>query len=203
MSEDAVPKFMSYAPRRLNVGCGRNIREGWINLDNSDLDGIDIKFDLEQCRTSQIPLPDDSVDEFLLSHVIEHIHDAMGLMEELYRIAKPGAVCTILVPYGSSDDAWEDPTHRRPYFTGSFAYFSQPTYWRADYGYRGDWQTTTIALHLLKSRFANVPQDQILQLVERARNVVVEMAATLVAVKPRRQPLRELQTPASLELRLV
>lgn len=200
---DNTPHYLSYDVKRLNVGCGRNIQEGWINLDNSDLPGIDIKFDLEQCRTQRIPLPDNSVDEFLLSHVIEHIRDAMGVMEELYRIAKPGAVCRILVPYGSSDDAWEDPTHVRPYFLGSFAYFSQPTYWRADYGYRADWQTTTLALHLMQSRFAGIPQDQLLQLINQARNVVTEMAATMVAVKPARAPVRDLQAAANLELRLI
>ena len=30
------------APYRLNVGCGRNIREGWLNLDFAALPGVDI-----------------------------------------------------------------------------------------------------------------------------------------------------------------
>ncbi len=189
--------------KRLNVGCGRNILEGWINLDNSDLPGIDIKFDLEQCKHTPIPLPDDSVDEFLLSHVIEHINGAMPLMQELYRIAKPEALCTILVPFGSSDDAWEDPSHVRPYFTGSFAYFCQPTYWRGGNGYRGDWQPMKIHLQMLNSKYQDVPHEQLMQELERARNMVVEMSATLIAIKPARQPLFELQVPASIEISLV
>ncbi len=189
--------------KRLNVGCGRNILDGWLNLDNADLPGIDIRFDLETCRNTPIPLPDNCIDELLLSHVIEHIHDSLALMQELYRVAKPGALCIIRVPYGSSDDAWEDPTHVRPYFPGSFGYFSQPYYWRADYGYRGDWQTETIHLHMLTEKYRGVPQEQLVQLLERARNLVVEMIATLVAVKPLRQPLRELQVPAKISIVLV
>ena len=60
-------------------------------------------------------------------------------MQELWRIAKPNAKMVIRVPHGASDDAWEDPTHVRAYFSNSFGYYSQPYYWRADYGYRGDW----------------------------------------------------------------
>src|SRR5262245_45953438 len=89
--------------KRLNVGCGRNVLKGWINLDSSDLEGIDIRYNLEQCRQERIPLDNDSVDEFLLSHVIEHVSDALAVMEELHRIAKPGAQCLIRVPHGASD----------------------------------------------------------------------------------------------------
>lgn len=181
--------------KRLNVGCGRNIREGWINLDNSDLPGIDVRYDLEQCRTTPIPLPDDSIDEFLLSHVIEHINNALPLMQELWRIAKPNAVCTILTPHGSHDDAWEDPTHVRPYFPNSFAYFSQPAYWRADYGYRGDWQAQGVELRVSRAKHGGNPPQQLIQLVERARNMVLEMKTDLIAIKPMRQPLQELIVP--------
>lgn len=37
-------------------------------------------------------------------------------MEELHRIAKQDAIFTCRVPYGSSDDAYEDPTHVRQFF---------------------------------------------------------------------------------------
>jgi hypothetical protein len=47
-------------------------------------------------------------------------------MEELHRIAKPNAKVVFKVPYGSSDRAFEDPTHVRQYFLHSFDYFCQP-----------------------------------------------------------------------------
>lgn len=66
------------------------------------------------------------------------------MMQELHRIAKPGAKANFRLPNGASDDAFEDPTHVKQYFLQSFGYFSQPYYWRSDYGYRGDWKADKI-----------------------------------------------------------
>jgi hypothetical protein len=104
------------------------------------LPGVDIVCDLETVRAHPIGLTDGTVEHFLLSQAVEHIRDSLGLMRELWRLAKPGADAELRVPHGASDDAWGNPTHVRAYFLGSFGYFSQPHYWRADYGYRGDWQ---------------------------------------------------------------
>jgi len=54
--------------------------------------------DIEKCASTQLPLETNSIDEFLLSHVIEHVHASLDLMQELYRLAKPNAKATIRVP---------------------------------------------------------------------------------------------------------
>ena len=90
------------------------------------------------------------------------------------------------MPYGSSDDADEDPTHVRRLFLYSFSYFSQRGYWYADYGYRGDWETENIVLTVDAGRHAGKSFDQIFEEVRTQRNVVLEMIATLRAVKPAR-----------------
>jgi SAM-dependent methyltransferase len=177
--------------RKLNVGCGRNILEGWINLDKCG--GVDIVADLEQCAPGSLPIESDSIDEFLLSHVLEHIRSPLPLFEELHRIASPGASMTARVPYGSSDDAWEDPTHVRPYYLDSFGYFGQPYYWRADYGYRGDWQVEEIALTMRDRSLASASLEAIAAAVRTGRNVVSEMTATLRAVKPIREASKHLR----------
>ena len=107
--------------------------------------------------------------------MLEHLRDALGFMQELHRIAKPGAVPTIRVPYGSSDDADEDPTHVRRLFLYSFSYFSQRGYWYADYGYRGDWETDNIVLTVDAARHAGKTFDQLFEELRyatqrRARN---------------------------------
>ncbi len=106
------------------------------------------------------------------------------------------------MPYGSSDDAYEDPTHVRQCYLLTFRYFSQPMYWRADYGYRGDWEVERIRLLVSKSRYLGKTAEQIMEDVTRLRNVVNEMIVELVAVKPIRAALRELQSSPPVELAL-
>ena len=120
-------------------------------------------------------------------------------MQELHRIATPDAVALIKVPYGSSDDAFEDPTHIRQYFHGSFGYFSQPFYWKADYGYRGDWQAKKIQFLVPASDNQGLTADDIFVKVKTLRNQVIEMVVELHAVKPAREPLAELQQASRFE----
>jgi SAM-dependent methyltransferase len=190
------------APLRLNLGCGRNIIADWVNVDWMALPGVDVVANLNDCAATPLPFDDDSVDELVLSHVLEHVPNSLPLMQELHRIAKAGAKVTIRTPYGSSDDAWEDPTHVRPYFYGSFGYFSQPYYWRADYGYRGDWQPLVVTMRV-PERHAGADRAAFLERLRTERNLVLEMVAELVAVKPIREPLRELQAAPALNVELV
>lgn len=194
LSHTQKPNITEQEKVKLNLGCGRNILEGWVNIDRVELPGVDVVAELDQrivlggiAPIRWLPFDDNSVDEFLLSHVLEHITHTLPLMQELHRIAKPGAKMVIRVPHGASDDAWEDPTHVRPYFPGSFGYFSQPYYWRADYNFRGDWKTEVIELH--KTNMTR--KDWWVE--NEYRNQITEMVATLTAVKPIREPLKELQ----------
>jgi SAM-dependent methyltransferase len=167
---------------KVNLGCGRNPRVGWVNVDRVRLTGVDVVADLDDCSTAPLPFDDNSVDEILGVDLIEHIARPLPLMQELWRISAPGAVCTFVLPYGTSDDAWEDPTHVRPYFVGSWGYFGQPFYWRADYGYRGDWETASVTLavdHELE------PGEQMAR-VQMLRNVVSRQEVRLTACKPAR-----------------
>jgi ubiquinone/menaquinone biosynthesis C-methylase UbiE len=175
-------------PRRLHLGCGKDIREGWINLDSRRLPGVNVVADLDDCRTTSLPLSDNSIDEFFGSHVLEHLRDPLAFMQELHRIASDGAKLTFHLPYGSSDDAYADPTHVRAYFESSFQFFSQPVYTRADYGYRGDWKTESVELTIDAALYRDKSDEQLRERIYSQRNVVLEMIATLTAVKPARAP---------------
>lgn len=188
---------------RLNLGCGRSPLDGWVNVDVVPLPGIDVVADLDRCRTQPLPFADGIASELRMSHVLEHIGDVLPLMEELHRIAEPGARLTIRAPYGSSDDAFEDPTHRRRFFLNSFQYFGQPVYWRADYGYRGDWEPVTVTLLVPRAQNEGLSAEAILHKVRHLRNVVVEVVAVLKAVKPIRPADRALLSATQVELQLV
>jgi SAM-dependent methyltransferase len=181
------------APRKLNLGCGHTVLPGWLNLDRFAAPGVDLVVDLEACQPGRIPLPDDALDEVQASHLLEHIRAPLPLMQELHRVTRHDGLCTIRVPYGSSDDAWEDPTHVRPYFMDSFGYFGQPYYWRADYGYRGDWRVEKLELVLNDPTLKEASLDELARAVRTRRNLVTEMIATLRAVKPIRPALAELR----------
>lgn len=187
---------------RLNLGCGRNPLDGWTNVDISDLPGVDLVADLDGPDLATV-LDADSVDESVGSHVIEHLRNPLPFMEALWTVTKPGGTVTFEVPYGSSDDAWEDPTHVRPYFLNSWGYFSQPFYFRADYGYRGDWRVESVVLAVDAKRWKDDAPAHVMDAVMTERNVVQVMRATLSAVKPARPPERDLQDQTPVQFALV
>ncbi len=169
---------------KLNLGCGTQTLKGWLNLDIMPGPGVDIVADLDQLADNPLDIADNSVVEFRLLHLIEHLANPLSMMEELHRVAAPNAKLIVATPHGSSDLAWADPTHLRPYFVKSFYYFAQPIYTFADYGYRGDWQIEHVTLRVSKSQLeANGPQ-KLLERIEHERNHVSEMVCSLRAIKP-------------------
>jgi SAM-dependent methyltransferase len=193
----------TYTPKRLHLGCGKTILSGWVNLDLLPGAGVDVVADLDKCGEVPLPFEADTFDEFLAAHLFEHIRNPLPFMQELHRVAKGGAKAVFRVPYGSSDDAFEDPTHVRRCFMNTFGYFSQPFYWRADYGYRGDWKTERIRLMVSKKRHQGKSIESVMEEVMHLRNVVREMTLDLVAVKPIRAAKMELQSPCNVEVILV
>lgn len=183
---------------KLNLGCGRDYREGWVNVDHPKSNvTTDMVWDFDKDPSF---LPDDTVEHSEGSHVLEHLHHPLFFMQELWKITKPGGTAVFKLPYGSSDDAWSDPTHTRPWFVDSFDCFAAPYYHRADYGYGGDWQPKLIILDM-DGHYVQMEDRQILMLVNHQRNVVREMEVILEAVKPKRLPSRELQEPARIQFR--
>lgn len=180
--------------KRLHLGCGKDLRAGWVNVDlfpateAMDLEGVEyFQADCER----PLPFMDNTFGEVFGSHFIEHIENTLGLMQELHRICAPGAICRFTLPHGGSNDAHEDPTHKRVYYPNSFQYFAQPTYWRADYGYRGDWQLFRVILKCWEEHCQSDPR-MTLKMAHNLRNVVAEMEVQLRCVKPIREQRREL-----------
>jgi SAM-dependent methyltransferase len=184
---------------RLNLGCGRDIRQGWVNVDAVAMPGVDAVTDFD--HDPQLPFADGTVGYSEGVHVIEHLRDPLPFMAELWRVTRRGGTAVFRCPYGSTDDADEDPTHVRRIFPGSWGYFSQPYYWRVagSYGYRGDWQLTDLTLAVFPE-FRDCTDEELWSMIRFQRNVVAEMTAQLRCVKPARKPLRELQEKFSLNL---
>lgn len=126
----------------LDLGCGKNKVEGTWGVDVRREPGVQVLADIER----QLPFKTSSVDVVWLRHVIEHVRDLVGLMEEISRICRPGGTVEIVVPYYTSRGAFRDPTHVRYITEDTFQYFEPPT----DYGIRTHFRIQRIAYDVRK-----------------------------------------------------
>lgn len=97
-------------PWRINIGCGADKREGWINVDAEARCEPDMVVDAER----PWPFPDGCAMEVLARHVLEHIQDIRNFLTEAYRVLRPDGMLDIHVPHHCSEFYWSDPTHVRP-----------------------------------------------------------------------------------------
>lgn len=80
---------------KVNLGSGSSKADGWTSVDKYN-PLADIKADLLE----RLPFDDDSVDEVMMTHVIEHIpyREHEKLFTEIYRILKPNGKFGISCP---------------------------------------------------------------------------------------------------------
>ena len=99
---------------KLNLGCGYNQMDGFINIDKFASSAPDWVMDIEQMPWT---IPNDTVDEVVMTHVLEHIgREAevyMSVWQQLYRVCRDGALIHIVVPHPRHDNFIADPTHVR------------------------------------------------------------------------------------------
>ena len=111
---------------KINLGCGNKLLKGYINLDKFNYYKCDVTHDLEKFP---YPFKNDSVNEILLSHVLEHIGQQpdtfINIIKELYRICSNNARIIISVPHPRHEDFLSDPTHVRPITVLGLSLFDQ------------------------------------------------------------------------------
>lgn len=83
----------------LNVGCGTDYKEGWINIDNNSDHNIE-KLDLNWDLRNPLPFADNSVDYIFNEHFFEHlsVEESRVAMADFMRTLKPGGVMRIAMP---------------------------------------------------------------------------------------------------------
>jgi hypothetical protein len=101
-------------PLKIDLGCGPNPREGFIGCDQYSFDGKATH--VLNLGTERWPFADGSVDEAHTSHFVEHLTaiERVHFCNELHRVLKSGAKCTLIVPHWGSCRAYGDPTHQWP-----------------------------------------------------------------------------------------
>jgi ubiquinone/menaquinone biosynthesis C-methylase UbiE len=101
---------------KLNLGCGKDIKEGYLNLDIVDYGGNMI----HDINTFPYPFEDNTFDEIFASHVLEHLYNFNKSISELYRIAKPDATVIVYGPFFLNTKFFGEPDHRIPFSIRTF-----------------------------------------------------------------------------------
>jgi len=102
---------------KINLGCGADIRKGYLNVDFEKFPGVDFVYNL-----NKIPYPfkNNRFKEIVMRNILEHLNNPYEIMKEIHRIAAPGASIFIQTPHFSSDNAWGDIQHKRGFNTQTF-----------------------------------------------------------------------------------
>ena len=115
---------LKMAGLKLNLGCGVNKIDGYINVDKYG--EPDFQHDLEILPW---PWTDNSVQEIRLIHVLEHLGQQtdvyLGIIKEMYRICQDRAIIFIKIPHYRHEYFFDDPTHVRVVTPNGLRLFSQ------------------------------------------------------------------------------
>lgn len=109
-------------PIKVNLGCGRFPKEGFVNVDWVKTPGVDRVHNLMELP---YPFEDESVELVEADHVLEHLPDCFGIMRDVHRMLVPGGRVVIRVPHFSR--GFTHPEHMRG-FDATFPYYFRPDF---------------------------------------------------------------------------
>jgi len=118
---------------KLNLGCGRDYRSGWKNVDISRETKADDYYDLRK----GINESDNSVDEIYCAGVLEQIlgnEEFVFVMNEMYRVLTSAGTVTIQVPSARKKIAFRDPFDCRYFIEETWDYLRYSSKYYDRYG---------------------------------------------------------------------
>jgi len=152
--------------KSLDLGCGERLQNPFyadavfgVDIGTIQAQNV-IKADLSQ---APIPFEDSSMNYVTAFDFIEHIprviylpnvrFSFVELMNEIYRVLKPGGIFLAQTPIYPFSTCFTDPTHVNPVTSETFSlYFDDKRKWGAIYGFKGSFSMMRQALfstHLL------------------------------------------------------
>src|SRR5688500_2440993 len=80
--------FRTHGVKRLHLGCGGNILDGWLNCDLRPRSNEIVQLD----ATEAFPFPDEQFTYVFSEHMIEHVPfgDGAAMLAESYRVLRRG-----------------------------------------------------------------------------------------------------------------
>jgi SAM-dependent methyltransferase len=112
---------------------------------NPNVGAVDVVQNLEEFPW---PFEDSSVGEVVMDHVLEHLEDTIGVIQELYRICADQARLHIRTPHFSCN--WTHPGHKRAIGVGLFDHFDPAN--PEHYGHCR-FQVERLRLHWMRPRY--------------------------------------------------
>ena len=137
----------------LDIGCNSNPRNPYnadklYGVDIIDLDTKD--FNYQKCNLifDSLPFPDSSFDSVSAYDFLEHVPRTttinntgvfpfIHVMNEIYRVLKPGGIFHSITPGYPRSEAFVDPTHVNFITKKTHTYFTSPKYKARMYGFKG------------------------------------------------------------------
>lgn len=134
VSDWSASRHPSPAPRRLNLGSGKDYLPGWINVDILPRSLPDLVLDLSQPVDLPLTADSDTLGRLTLApgsleiihanNVLEHVGDLPTLMTNALALLAEGGLLAVEVPYENARSAWQDPTHVRAMNENSWIYYT-------------------------------------------------------------------------------
>lgn len=95
--------------KQLNLGSGKNYRNGWVNMDIHSDFKKDVTHDFNKFP---YPFKENTFDLIELRFVFEHLENPIRVLKELIRIGKNNCKIIILTSHANSYAQWSDLQHR-------------------------------------------------------------------------------------------
>ncbi|MBS3072624.1 methyltransferase domain-containing protein [Candidatus Pacearchaeota archaeon] len=106
--------------KKLNFGCGADLKDGWDNVDIQKGKGIKINFNFDKFP---YPLRENYYDYVLMSQVIEHLMYPEKALYELHKACRDGAIIRIETPHYTNKGAYNSLQHRGFFSEKAFTNF--------------------------------------------------------------------------------
>jgi hypothetical protein len=94
---EIINRFKGKTNLKLNLGCGRNIKKGWVNVDFAEREN---KLDMVCDLSKEFPFNENSCSYIYSEHLIEHLEwlDGRNLLNKCYKSLQNGGVLRIVFP---------------------------------------------------------------------------------------------------------
>ena len=171
----------SHAVAKIQLGCGGNFLDGWLDTDITLYDAKAVYMDL----TKPFPIPDASFDRVFSEHAIEHIPywSGQAMLQESFRILKPGGRIRISCPnFQFLLDLYQHPTELSQKYMEdtkpTWAPYVDPIFtinnFVRDWGHQFIYDESALTNSLLAAGFTNVTSHSI---TESADSLFVNLEA--------------------------